>query len=279
MQTDSTQAAHELGDASFYLHDYHFRQDNHNGICTLQPQNRQGYGNIYQVQPTDGLFLSTGSWIPYASMERKYEINQKLVKIYYLESGGVTLIQNGRKAQPITEGIHLYLNKPSQGRVLYQPNIPISYASVLLFEDYIEKNLQDRFTPDDFDYAEVYDWKAFDYNTPEIGTLFLQIRDKLIAGETSRLYYESKVGELLSIVAGNFHKQRQEIASKHQSLAALQNSSNGADQTSRIIQSHVWCSYWGLYPTGKNAVCAFIDVKTEFDNRQYCRAFGLCQCK
>ena len=52
MQTDSTQAAHELGDASFYLHDYHFRQDNHNGICTLQPQNRQGYGNIYQVQPT-----------------------------------------------------------------------------------------------------------------------------------------------------------------------------------------------------------------------------------
>ena len=219
MQTDSTQAAHELGDASFYLHDYHFRQDNHNGICTLQPQNRQGYGNIYQVQPTDGLFLSTGSWIPYASMERKYEINQKLVKIYYLESGGVTLIQNGRKAQPITEGIHLYLNKPSQGRVLYQPNIPISYASVLLFEDYIEKNLQDRFTPDDFDYAEIYDWKSFDYNTPEVGTLFLQIRDKLIAGETSRLYYESKVGELLSIVAGNFHKQRQEIASKHQSLS------------------------------------------------------------
>ncbi|MCU6692814.1 AraC family transcriptional regulator [Hoministercoradaptatus ammoniilyticus] len=141
------------------------------------------------------------------------------MKIYYLESGGVTLIQNGRKAQPITEGIHLYLNKPSQGRVLYQPNIPISYASVLLFEDYIEKNLQDRFTPDDFDYAEVYDWKAFDYNTPEIGTLFLQIRDKLIAGETSRLYYESKVGELLSIVAGNFHKQRQEIASKQQPLS------------------------------------------------------------
>ena len=26
MQTDSTQAAHELGDASFYLHDYHFRR-------------------------------------------------------------------------------------------------------------------------------------------------------------------------------------------------------------------------------------------------------------
>ena len=47
----------------------------------------------------------------------------------------------------------------------------------------------------------------------------MQIRDKLIAGETSRLYYESKVGELLSIVAANFHKQRQEIASKQPSLS------------------------------------------------------------
>lgn len=219
MQADSPQAVHKLGDASFYLYDYHFQQDNHNGICTLQPHSKQGYGNIYQIQPTDGLFLSTGNWIPYTPMERKYVINQHLVKIYYLESGGVTLIQNGKKAQPITEGIHLYLNKPSQGRVLYQPNIPISYASILLFEDYIEKNLQDRFTPDDFDYAEIYDWKSFDYNTPEVGTLFLQIRDKLIAGETSRLYYESKVGELLSIVAGNFHKQRQKISSKQRSFS------------------------------------------------------------
>ena len=129
MQTDSTQAAHELGDASFYLHDYHFRQDNHNGICTLQPQNRQGYGNIYQVQPTDGLFLSTGSWIPYASMERKYEINQKLVKIYYLESGGVTLIQNGRKAQPITEGIHLYLNNSNFAYRFYLCTLKIQYLA------------------------------------------------------------------------------------------------------------------------------------------------------
>lgn len=45
MQADSTQAVHELGDASFYLHDYHFRQDNHKGICTLHPQSGQGYGN------------------------------------------------------------------------------------------------------------------------------------------------------------------------------------------------------------------------------------------
>ena len=211
MQADCQQVVHELGDASFYLFDYHFCQNNENGICTLQPQRKQGEGTVYQVQPTEGMFLSTGNWIPYTKMERKYEINQKLIKIYYLESGDITLIQNGKKTQTITEGVHLYLNKPSQGRVLYQPNIPISYVSVLLFDDYIENNIQTRFTPDDFDYAEVYDWKVFDYNTPEIGALFLQIRNRLIARENSRLYYESKVGELLSIVATNFHKQRESM--------------------------------------------------------------------
>lgn len=133
----------------------------------------------------------------------------------------------------------------------------------------------------------------------------MQIRDKLIAGETSRLYC-NKVGELLSIVASNFHKQRQEIASKQQPLskqekkgalrsvrqAIEQNVLNppevsqlckiaamGQTKLRESFQSPCMVFLLGLISDGKNAVCAFIDVKTEFDNRQYCRAFGLCQCK
>lgn len=209
MRADSPQVVHQLGDASFYLYDYGFQQEHRNGLELFHPDKKQGNGNVYQIQPAEGIFLSAGNWTPYQHMERKYEISQRLVKLYYLESGSVTLIQNGKRAFPVTEGTHLYLNKPSHGRVVYEPNIPIRYVSVLLFEDYIEKNLQERFTLDDFDYAEVYNWKSFDYNTPEIWNLFLQIKSRLISGGVSRLYYESKVGELLSIVAGNFHKQRQ----------------------------------------------------------------------
>lgn len=222
LRADSWQAVHGFGDASFYLYDYHFEQNNLNGLSILRPQNRQGDGQIYQIQPTDGLFLSAGNWTPYVPMQRRYEISQRLIKLYYLESGDITLIQNGKKALPITEGIHLYLNKPSQGRVLYSPNIPIRYSSVLLFEDYITKNLQDRFTSDDFDYAEVYDWKVFDYNTPEVGSLFLQIQDRLISGEVSQLYYESKVGELLSIVVSNFHRERQKADTNQKTVSAIE---------------------------------------------------------
>lgn len=214
IKTNSEKIAHDMGDASFYLHNFHFKQDICEDMCTLHPSPDQGVGDICQIQPADGFFISTGDWIPYESMERKYKINQKLVKMYYLESGGVILIQNGKKAQTINEGIHLYLNRPSQGRVVYQPNIPIQYISVLLFDDFIEKYFGNRFSENDFDYAEVYDWKIYDYNTPEIGSLFLQIRKKLLSGENSKLYYKSKIGELLSLVASNFHNQRRLMEEK-----------------------------------------------------------------
>lgn len=204
---------HELGDASFYMNDYHFSSAMQDGICVLKPQPAEGQGVILQFQSEPGLFISASEWIPALAMERRYEIPFPLVKMYYLESGEVTLIQNGKRAQPISRGVNLYLNRPGHGRVLYEPDVPISYVSVLLFEDYMTPHFQTPFSASDFDCAEIYDWQPFNYNTPEIARLFSQLKSKLFAGETSRLYYESKVGELLALVAANFHQENARLSS------------------------------------------------------------------
>ena len=63
MLADSPKAVHELGDASFYLYDYLFsNRIIIIGIFTLQTAKRQGYGSVYQVQPTMDYFfqLETG---------------------------------------------------------------------------------------------------------------------------------------------------------------------------------------------------------------------------
>lgn len=209
------QAFHNLGDASFYMADYHFNETNEKrcgDIHTYYPPAKAGQGSMYQVQPTDGIFLSVSNWTPYQDMERRYQIEHKMIKMYYLESGEVKLIQNGKRAAAIQEGINLYLNRPSEGRVLYRAGIPIRYVSVLLLEDYFLPFLQNRYASDGFDYAALFSWREFDYNTPEIGRIFLQIKHKILAGETSRLYYESKVGELLSVAAGNVQRQRQQVS-------------------------------------------------------------------
>lgn len=208
-----------MGDASFYVKDYHFSESTNAAIQEYHPPADIGKGVMYQFHPMDGVFLSTSDWTPQKDMERHYQLNHKMIKIYYLESGGVTLIQNGKRATPIHEGINLYLNRPSKGRVLYQAGIPIRYVSVLVLEDYFSPCLQERFTAEDFDYAELFSWREFDYNTPEVGRIFLQIKNKLLGGETSRLYYESKIGELLAVIGGNFHRQKRELEQAGRNLS------------------------------------------------------------
>lgn len=216
---DRQQEFHDSGDASFYLADYHFNETKIGIIHEYRPLKEAGKGVVYQLQPLNGMFISIGDWTPYQDMERRYQLDLKMIKIYYFESGYVTLIQNGKRTTTIRKGINLYLNRPSKGRVHYQAGIPIRYVSVLLLEDYFSSFLQERFTSDDFDYDELFSWREFDYNTPEIGRIFLQIKHKILSEETSRLYYESKVGELLSIVGGNFHRQREQLEQIYNSLS------------------------------------------------------------
>ncbi len=214
-QGNQQQAFHNLGDASFYMIDYHFNERDERKcghIHTYYPSAKAGQGIMYQVQPTEGLFLSVSDWTPYYDMERRYQIEYKMIKMYYLESGEVKLIQNGKRTAVIQEGINLYLNRPSKGRVLYRAGIPIRYVSVLLLEDYFLPVLQSRYAADGLNYAALFSWREFNYNTPEIGSIFLQIKHKILSGETSSLYYESKVGELLSVAAGNVQRHGKQVS-------------------------------------------------------------------
>lgn len=216
---DQQQAFRDLGDASFYLADYSFGEKKIGAIHEYRPPDGTGKGTVYQVRPVEGMFVSVSDWVPNLDMERRYRLEHKMIKLYYFESGHVTLIQNGKRAAAIREGVNLYLNRPSEGRVRYGAGIPIRYVSVLILEDYFSPFLQAQFTSDDFDYAELFSWREVDYNTPEVGRIFLQIKNKLLSGETSRLYYESKAGELLSIVGGNFRRQRKQMEQIYNSFS------------------------------------------------------------
>lgn len=54
------QAFHKLGDASFYMTDYHFNETDEKcgTIHTYYPPAKAGHGIMYQVQPAEGIFLS-----------------------------------------------------------------------------------------------------------------------------------------------------------------------------------------------------------------------------
>lgn len=172
---------------------------------------KNGNGYIYQLNPASGLFITAGDWISDSQIEAHFNINQMFMEIYLFESGNVTLIQNGKNALLIPKGINIYVNKTSKGRICYEPKIPVKYVSIILFKDFIKERIKNNFAEEDFNFAQTFNWKSINYNTPEVTLIFLQIKQKLMSDEKSNLYYESKVGELFSIIMSNFIKEKKRL--------------------------------------------------------------------
>ncbi|WP_419762024.1 helix-turn-helix transcriptional regulator [Clostridium beijerinckii] len=176
---------------------------------------KNGTGYIYQINPAPGVFISMCDWVAYKKIEYHYQVNQTFTEIYLLESGNISLVMNGKKTYSIPSGVNVYINNISQGRICYKPNIPIKCICILLFDDFIRSNIGNKFIDNYINFEKTFSSKSINYNTPEITLLFLQIKQKLLCREKSRLYYESKIGELLSIIRSNFNKEEERLKSIH----------------------------------------------------------------
>jgi len=178
-------------------------------LYELSSQNGTGY--IYQINPAPGLFVTTGDWISDTKIEAHFKIDEMFMEMYLFESGNVSLIQNGKNTLLIPKGINIYVNKTSKGRICYGSNVPVKYVSIILFKDFIKDHVKNNFPDEDFNFAQTFNWKSINYNTPEVTLIFLQIKQKLLSHEKSDLYYESKVGELFSIIMSNFIKEKERL--------------------------------------------------------------------
>ena len=187
-------------DASFFVSNYCFCHKKKADFLNLNPRESTGTGYVVEINPHEGLYLSYANWTPKINMERKYCILKKFIKLYFLECGDITLIQNGKKKSTIQHGVNLYLNKPSSGRVLYGSMTPIRYVSILLHEEYFDR-ISMAFPKDGLSLEDAFLWISDDYNAPEISKIFMQIRKKMIEGITSSMYYESKILEVLSLIS------------------------------------------------------------------------------
>lgn len=189
-----------ISDTTFYIADYRFKPERKSKFLNLNPDENIASGGVIEINPCEGIYLSYANWFPKIEMERKYTIHHKFVKPYFLESGKITLVQNGKKRMVIQQGINLYCNKPSSGRVLYEANTSICYVSLLLRESYLKK-LANLFPEEKFTFSDIFAWRTEDYNSEEISKIFIQIKEKMIAGISSSAYYEGKIFELLALIA------------------------------------------------------------------------------
>lgn len=197
-----------ISDASFFVSDYCFCHEKKAEFIKLNPKENTGTGCVVEISPREGLYLSCANWMPKINLERKYCIPKKFVKLYFLENGNITLIQNGKKKSNIQHGVNLYLNKPASGRVLYDAMTPICYVSILIHGEYFDK-IATAFPNNSLSLEDAFLWMHKDYNAPEITRIFMQIREKMIEGITSAVYYESKTLEILSLISQRYCLKQQ----------------------------------------------------------------------
>jgi len=181
------------------------------------PQDK-GNGYIYRLYHGDGLFIAIGDYVLDKPLERHYENEQMCLEIHYIESGDMFCnIEDGRKMQQLSPGINLYVNRQKPGRLCYGTGAQIQYISIILLEEYIENAIRREFPEKNFNWMQVLGWEQQHYDTPEIALTFMQLKHNLRSPQRKRMYYESKVGEILLLIM----RQHQADKEKQQGLSPI----------------------------------------------------------
>ncbi|WP_315168081.1 AraC family transcriptional regulator [Metaclostridioides mangenotii] len=170
-------------------------------------------GNIYKLSPNKGcgfmreltyhnsLFVSTSELIFNDIVERHLDaFKNNFIEIIYLESGNMSRSQKGYKTIDLKPGINVFVNNHRPMKLLYQADSPLKFVTVTLFSDFYDEYINSKFPEDNIKFLKSINLMPPGYNTPEISLIFKQIKSKMASNINNRIYYESKIGEIISII-------------------------------------------------------------------------------
>ncbi|SFM11971.1 helix-turn-helix transcriptional regulator [Pelosinus propionicus] len=169
------------------------KKDFGNGVIYwLPPQNGNSW--LVDIHPAAGLFFTDVYFTLLEPLVREYQMEHPGLWLWSVTGGDLTIIENGKKAHKLKPGIHVLVNQGKPFKIIYGTE-PIRYTSVLVFDDCLTRYLK----------AEAACWKPFQYNTPDVVMVFEQLKYAIRNGIAPPpfMYYESKLGELLSLIVRN----------------------------------------------------------------------------
>jgi AraC-like DNA-binding protein len=173
-----------------------------NGIeYRLPPENGDSW--LIDIHPAPGLFVTNAYFKLLEPVTREYDIQQMCIWLCSFDRGDVTIIEKGKKARHLQQGIHVVVNRGQPVKVIFASNEPIWYTSVLVFDNFIASYLKDRALEQPFSLPDAAAWESTQYNTPDLVMVFEQIKYAVRGATVPPLYYESKIGELLALILRN----------------------------------------------------------------------------
>ncbi len=163
-----------------------------------------GTGEARKIDFDDMYMVLIADYIPKADFEKIINLQDRYVEICQMETSSSTWKIGGRKSKPAEVGICCYANSGKTVNIFCEAGKPVRFIKVLVAQEYFDSFLKVRFGDSYDNSIDAVKYLAQNPNLPELNYVFQQIRDCQAIGTPLKLYIESKVIEILSLVTHHY---------------------------------------------------------------------------
>jgi AraC-like DNA-binding protein len=130
-----------------------------------------------------------------------YRIPRGFIELLCLESARVLNREHGTGEFRIGRGMYVYHNQGRSGEFIVLPNTPVRGIRIQIMEEFYRDHLKDHFPIRELDTPYLSTLNNKPYTSPALRFVFGQIQLSMQAGIDLELYYESKITEILCLLA------------------------------------------------------------------------------
>ena len=172
-----------------------------------------GSGSFQLIRFDDDLLLILiADYTPKETIEKISTISEEYIEISQFETDSSTFKIGGRKTQAVGKGIYCYVNNQKTTYVYCEKGKPVRFTKVILTRKYFDTYFRIHYGKDYEQSKSAQEYLLKNPNLPELNFVFQQIRGCQAEGQTLRLYLESKVMELLSLVIRGMEQEEKHIS-------------------------------------------------------------------
>ncbi|WP_434303463.1 helix-turn-helix transcriptional regulator [Clostridium botulinum] len=181
----------------------------------------EGNGDSWfvEVEPDDGLLLSDAYFSLLKPVTYVYNIPENHILICSLYSGNITIVENGKKAKRLYQGIHFFVTSGKQIKIIINTDEPVWYTLALVFEDFIKKYIKDFSSQPSYILSKDIILKTNHFNTPELLMIFEQLKYAIRNCDLLYMYYIGKIYEIFAIIIRNLDNEQYLNIPRHNHLS------------------------------------------------------------
>jgi AraC-like DNA-binding protein len=176
-------------------------------IGTLEGCDEEAVGIVRQVSRPKKFLIEYMDYYFRRPALRRYHTQARLIEMLDLESIKGVSREHDRGTSLIDAGISIHHNKGKAGELLFCPNVPVRGVRIIVYEHFYKSHPRERFPENLIDLTGPNNLSDMGFSDPETRLVFKQIQRAIERGDNSEIYFESKITELLCLIAARRDKR------------------------------------------------------------------------